>query len=333
MQTATAQRSTQHQHAAQVMEKNLASLNKPSYQHNGLPPVMNESDKRKLSDTKRLYESYVDRIYARLTAMYGRAFTSVQGNSATDEDGKLTTIAETWYICIRDLNEAQLANGFKRLLDLRDDDYGMTAKKFRNLCLQRDDVPTLQQVIDGLAQAPYRQGTVAQRFKHPLILAISLSNSFDSFAFNTMTHDQAKKHVSALYERFLKDGWEEFKPEHFETQIAIEKTLLPEELAALEEEKQRKAELAKQAREQLHQFNRVVAEEKAVEKVKMTEADNARYEQMKAEMDKKRQEVLALLPDLLAKYRDRIKADLAENGFILVKGEMVFKVDLEGFGL
>jgi len=156
--------------------------------------------------------------------MHGRAFTSVNGRSAVDKDDKLTLAGETWQLCMTGVSYEQVTGGLSKLATTDEyDNYSITAKQFRTLCLSvgKPNVPSIEQVIDIFTNSlPLRHSTVASRFKHPLALAIWAKGGFNKRSFCGLTAKQCRDKVMSIYE-FCLNNYADFLPEHFEEKEAI----------------------------------------------------------------------------------------------------------------
>lgn len=169
--------------------------------------------KTQQSNVEVFSEIAVIRVFQRLTVMHGRAFTSINGRSATDEAGKLTLAAETWQLCLTGVTYEQVTGGLSKLATTDEyDNYSITAKQFRTLCLSvgKSDIPSIEQVVKILAVSVPQKGTVAKRFQHPLVLAIAKDEFFDSYLSRTGSTAQCIAMVKPIYNRVIKANIPEF---------------------------------------------------------------------------------------------------------------------------
>jgi hypothetical protein len=151
-----------------------------------------------------------------MIGIHGYKWTTQYGLIYT-EDGKLSGMAKEWQRGLTGITLDQIRNGFE----------GMTAEimrsasapwppswpQFRNLCLSKFDAtaPTLDETVSVLVIASSRKGTLAQRYRHPLILAVSLE--VDMHSLRTAKLVDARRMVKPVYERLLNSGWNDW-PEH-----------------------------------------------------------------------------------------------------------------------
>jgi hypothetical protein len=168
-------------------------------------------------------EAAIARIYERMSVMFGRTFTSVNGLKPVDEKGRLTISAETWLICLGDVSLNQISQGLNRLMQSPEtySTWGVSVMKFKELCLQRNDAPTLTESLAILHETPRINGSIANRYKHPMTFAIVQNRAFSEFEFRYGSHAQREAMVKPIYEQLLKTGWDGFKPEHYEEVKAL----------------------------------------------------------------------------------------------------------------
>lgn len=143
---------------------------------------------------------------------------------ATDASGELTTAAKTWQAGLTGITPQQLGKGLERAA-LSGQAWNPSLPEFRALCEHRDDVPSIDQVITIIAKSVPMQGSIAKRYKHPLVLAVAKSDGFDAWLFKTATTKQCTDMVKPIYAKLLQGGWDDFLPEHYEEQKAIAKPL------------------------------------------------------------------------------------------------------------
>lgn len=212
-----------------------------------------------------------------MSALYPQKWNATMGE-LRDKDGKMNVQARVWQRGLSGITGKQLANA----IDYLTDNYSPFIPdlgEFKKLCVIRNDLPTLDRCVMVLSHIQQRKGTVAERFEHPLILAINAHGSFDFHLFMQMDTKNCKSHLKPIYDDLAANGFPEFLPEHFENQIAIERILTEEEKAEAEAEKQRKAEVAAEARKQLFSFGKVLVDDEPVKKPAIDTNERLRREQ------------------------------------------------------
>jgi hypothetical protein len=143
------------------------------------------------------------------------------GISAIDADGLLTDAAITWQTGLAGITLDQVAIGLKRAI-MSGDEWQPSLPKFIKLCVQRDDVPCVQEVIKIIQKEPYKAGNVAERYIHPIVLAIVQNTRFSRDSFRNGSQEQCEKLINPIYDDLVVNGWNDFLPEHYETHVAIE---------------------------------------------------------------------------------------------------------------
>jgi len=157
-----------------------------------------------------LSERVINRIWEKMSAIYGHRWVSAYGVHV-DESGKLSQAAETWSMGLSGLSREQLAHGFEYLLK-NGKEWPPTLPEFREMCVQAStDVPGLHEVVSILANARSREGSLVDRYRHPLVLAIALE--VDMHALRTASTTKAEAMVGPAYKRLVAAGWPEW-PEH-----------------------------------------------------------------------------------------------------------------------
>lgn len=168
---------------------------------------MNASSKQELLIKKTI----ITRIWERMTGIYTYRWTSVMGSTPFNEKGEFTGQAESWVrgltgikiklidAALDKLNDAPNASGFMIDLDA-----------FKAMCLLRDDLPTPEQCIPVLANAPYKQGSIVDRYQHPLIFAIRKHQAFNPTELKTASQKQALAMVKRVHALVISEGFAEF---------------------------------------------------------------------------------------------------------------------------
>ena len=174
--------------------------------------------------TTMLSTKAISQLFERMTYIYAHKWTSAMGES-TAENGELSVAAKTWQAGLSGITTQQISKGLERAA-LSGNPWSPSLPEFRLLCLYRDDVPSITAIAQILLKSMRTGGTVAERYQHPIILSIAKNRRFDAFQFRTSTMKQCEDIINPIYEELLQNGWDEFKPEHFENQKAIEREIV-----------------------------------------------------------------------------------------------------------
>jgi len=158
---------------------------------------------------RRLSDRLINRIWEKMSAIYGHRWVSAYGVHV-DEFGQLSAAAETWAQGLSGLSREHLQHGFDALLKAGLE-WPPTLPEFRDLCAARADVPDLAAAVRLLANASSRDGSLVDRYRHPLVLAIALE--VDMYALRTASMDRAFRLVGPVYKRLIAEGWPEW-PAH-----------------------------------------------------------------------------------------------------------------------
>lgn len=75
-------------------------------------------------------------------------------------------------------------------------------------------MPSVDEAVAVLANASSRDGCLAERYRHPLILAIA--GKIDLYALRRASSDRAAKMVVPVYKRLLATGWPTWPDHAFE---------------------------------------------------------------------------------------------------------------------
>jgi hypothetical protein len=152
-----------------------------------------------------------------MSAIYGHRWVSAYGLHV-DEAGQLSSAAETWALGLSGLSREQLQCGFEALLKAGLE-WPPTLPEFRDMCAARADVPDLAKVVHLLANAASREGSLADRYRHPLVLAIA--QAVDMYALRTASTERAFRVVAPVYKRLVAEGWPEWPAHAYERPKAI----------------------------------------------------------------------------------------------------------------
>jgi hypothetical protein len=158
-------------------------------------------------------------LWLAMQGIYPNKWNAAMGE-VTGSDGKLSVQARTWQRGLSGVSNEQIATAIDRLTD-NYNPFVPDLGEFRALCTQRADVPTVEQIVQILANSVPRQGTVADRFQHPMALAVMQHASFDYHCFKTASTKVCIDMVKPVHADLMQSGWECFKPEHYEEQRAI----------------------------------------------------------------------------------------------------------------
>lgn len=145
-----------------------------------------------------------------MTGLYGHKWVSVYGVVSYD-DGRLTDTAKMWVTELAGVSYEQIATGISKLGAVYQD-WPPTVFKFRELCLMGYSAaaPSIEEIVRILTTlAPPAPGrSIADRFKHPLALAVS--KKIDMFALRTAKHSEAVKIIAPVYLDLKASNWQEF---------------------------------------------------------------------------------------------------------------------------
>jgi hypothetical protein len=150
-------------------------------------------------------------IWKRMLSIYGHKWASHLG-VASDANGLLSDAAKTWQQGLSGVTIDQVKTGFDTLI-LKNHDWPPSLPEFRKLCLSNvpSGIPSMDEVLNVLVSVQGKNGTLASRYKHPLIFAIS--QNINLFELRTAKTLDAKRLINAAYEKFIDTGWQDW-PEH-----------------------------------------------------------------------------------------------------------------------
>jgi hypothetical protein len=151
-------------------------------------------------------------IWSQMSYIYGDKWIGISGTSV-DDIGNLTPKALSWQKWLSGITSQQLKNAFK-LLVLEGNQWPPTLPEFRKLCLSRnfEDIPTVDDVYKILAFNKGKEGSVKDRYQHPLVFRIS--ELVDLSMVRGAIPKIAMPLITNVYDRLLKSGWPDWKPEH-----------------------------------------------------------------------------------------------------------------------
>lgn len=153
-----------------------------------------------------------------MLAIYGHKWDSHLG-PCVDAQGKLSDSATTWKQGLSGLKVEKIRQGFDALLR-NGCEWPPSLPEFRALCLQSGtNAPSLAEVVQVLVMAVTRQGSLVDRYRHPLCLA--LAGELDMYALRQASMDRALAMVQPAYKRLVAQGWEDWPAHAHERQQAI----------------------------------------------------------------------------------------------------------------
>jgi len=155
-----------------------------------------------------------------MTVIYADQWLS--RNGLLHENGKYTAAAKEWAETLAGLTARQIKSGFDALRK-NGEEWPPNAIKFRKLCLslELESLPTVNEVYNILAYNKNKQGSIKDRFEHPLVF--SIANAVDLQKVRYESLKTAMQLITPVYDRLIKQGWPDWKPEHLLTPALIEK--------------------------------------------------------------------------------------------------------------
>ncbi len=161
-------------------------------------------------------------LWLAMQGLYPTKWNAAMGQIA-DDSGVLSVQARMWKRGLAGVSSNEIMKAVDYLTD-NHSPFIPDLGEFKALCIQKN-CPTIEQVIRIIANSVPSQGSIAKRYKHPLVLAVTKSDGFDAWLFKTATIKQSTDMIRPIYARLMQNGWDDFYPEHFEQQAAIEKPL------------------------------------------------------------------------------------------------------------
>ena len=157
-----------------------------------------------------------------MIAIYSHKWTSVYGQALNDK-GDLTIIAQEWQLSLAGFPAPVVAAAMDELSRTATAGMFPDLGAFRDLCLKHllGDIPSPEQSVYIIAKASSRVGSVANRYKHHFVLAITKDEAFDSFRFNKTTVNECLKIVKPIHKRLLVTGWAGFSEDDFKHHKAL----------------------------------------------------------------------------------------------------------------
>ena len=190
---------------------NYPLSSKPPHQPQELKQETCGSSNNEKASLTELPNKTICDIWHRMGTIYGYKWASHMG-VADGGDGVLTDAAKTWKKSLVGITLEQLKYGFDVLI-FKNHDWPPSLPEFRKLCLSNvpSGVPGVDEVLKVLVSVQGKNGTLASRYKHPLIFAIS--QEINMFELRTAKTLDAKRLINAAYEKFIDTGWPDC-PEH-----------------------------------------------------------------------------------------------------------------------
>ena len=171
------------------------------------------------SSNEVLGDKVMSKIWARMASIYGHKWSSHLG-VVSDAEGRLTDAAKMWQKGLVGVSLDSLKAGFDALV-LDAHAWPPSLPEFRKLCLARtgSDVPSLDQAMSILVMVASRSGSLAVRYRHPLVLAIA--GQVDMFTIRTAKAVDARRLVKPVYEALLQSGWDDWPAHAHDEQKAL----------------------------------------------------------------------------------------------------------------
>ena len=196
--------------------------------NSSLPPASvqlsekNASNNAETQKTEGLSTKTLSWLWLAMQGLYPTKWNAAMGQIA-DDSGVLSVQARMWKRGLSGVSSNEIMKAVDYLTD-NHSPFIPDLGEFKALCIQKN-CPTIEQVIRIIANSVPTEGSIAKRYKHPLVLAVAKSEGFDAWLFKTATIKQCTDMIRPIYARLMQNGWDDFLPEHFEQQAAIEKPL------------------------------------------------------------------------------------------------------------
>jgi hypothetical protein len=164
-----------------------------------------------------LNDKIIAHVWTRMTAIYGHKWVSPMG-IAVDGMGILTDAAKTWQKGLSGVSVDGIRTAFSTLVT-KNYDWPPSLPEFRKLCLGKGDAPVLDEVVSMLVMVSSKQGSIAERYKHPLVF--SIASRIDMHSLRTAKTIEARRMVKPVFEDLISSGWEDWPAHAFDNQKAI----------------------------------------------------------------------------------------------------------------
>jgi hypothetical protein len=168
-----------------------------------------------------LSESAIVFIWEKMTVIYADQWVS--RNGLLHENGKYTAAAQEWSETLAGLTNRQIKSGFDALRK-NGEEWPPNVMKFKNLCLsgELEGIPSVDEVYSILAFNKNKEGSIKDRYKHPLVFYISQDDDVDMQKVRGDSRKVAIDSITTVYNRLLQEGWPDWKPEHLLNPLLIE---------------------------------------------------------------------------------------------------------------
>jgi hypothetical protein len=196
-----------------------------------------------LTDTAILF------IWGKMTAIYGDQWISRRGQSY-DVNGNISPTAKEWQTSLAGFTPQQIKAGFKAM-DKKLDIWPPNLYQFKTYCLslELEGVPSVDEVYAILAYNKNKEGSIKDRYQHPLVFYISQDSKFDMQTVRGESVKIAITAITSVYNRLILEGWPDWEPEHLIDHKLLEKKLTDDEKTMkLEQRKKGFASLRDQIR-------------------------------------------------------------------------------------
>lgn len=157
-----------------------------------------------------------------MQALYPTKWNAAMGEMA-DASGNLSVQAKVWRRALEGVTGEQI----RTAVDYLTDNYSSFIPdlgEFKKLCLKGTDkdVPSVEKIMNMVINASYAQGSIADRYKHPLAWAVAQHKDLDKHNLKTATTRQALAMITPVYQDILQSGWQGFTESDYEVRLSIE---------------------------------------------------------------------------------------------------------------
>ena len=141
-----------------------------------------------------------------MASLYGVRWESSFGACDDQETGDLSQAAKAWVFELRGISDGAIAAWFRQTAK---PEWPPSAPEFRKRCVELMgglELPTIDEVAHVLALARNARGSIANRYRHPLILAVH-RECCAGFSPHEAALEQIKRHIKPVYARLVEQGW------------------------------------------------------------------------------------------------------------------------------
>jgi hypothetical protein len=166
----------------------------------------------------------IDYIWTMMTKIYREKWSAdTCYGEHVDHDGNLSLTAKDWQQFLAGLTDQQIKTGINVTLK-KAEAWPPNVMEFKKYCLSREleGVPTINEVYSILAFNKNKEGSIKDRYKHPLVFYISQNNDVDMQKVRGDSRKVAIESITTVYNRFIQKGWPDWKPEHLLNPLLIE---------------------------------------------------------------------------------------------------------------